>query len=147
MNRELTRVNERHRQLIDLAARGKGNKEIATALGMAENTVYMLLQSEIIKHEVAKTSQRIRAATLESSRGNDILANEQFRNIVVPKAVETANRLLDSATENNQVKIVNKLLDLAYGRASVKDLETAAPVVMNANNMQFLIQVLSEERE
>lgn len=56
-------LTPREREIMDLLARGFGNREIAAALGIKANTVKVMRRSILAKYGVATTLEAVAAHT------------------------------------------------------------------------------------
>lgn len=145
MAHEIQRMQSRHHLMVDYHLTGMSNREIAEALEVTPENVGAVMNSPIVQGEIAR--RRNNQTQLQTQKQvNTVVRAREMVEENAARAVQKHIDLMDSAkAESLQLKAAENLLRFVYGEEKKGGPQTV--VVIHANDVNFLKQVLAEDTD
>lgn len=133
--------------MIQASLEGKSQVEMAQTFGISPLAVCGIVNSPLFQDEVARRRKEKQKVDNEQN-GLAVLRSREKLDQASELAADTLAELTRSAkSETVKMQSAKSILDLVYGKDEKRQQNSGQTIVMNIENLQFLQQVLDEDRE
>lgn len=146
MGKELDRLQAQHLAIMDLDIAGMSGRDIASQLGIHENTVSGIKNSTLYQHSLSVRRNRLvksQEAMLLSTVGK---AREVLENSAADAALELAKLAKSAENESVRLKANESILDRT-GLGGVEESGRVIEIKMKTQDAALLRIVLREDRD
>lgn len=136
---QIQRLLPRHYAIVDLAAAGHNYKVIADMVGMAPQSVSLILRSPLVQAELVRRRSQSQDAKILGMDNDAMLG--KARSILekaAEKAAKTVEHCLDDDDGTLRLRAANSILDRVFGKADEKSSRQVLNITSDQTNLLIL---------